>query len=242
MALLSFRAVPRKGHLERAKRVVGYLLKMRHAILRFRTGKPDCSDVSDRVFEWTHTVYGGTKEILKDDAPQPKGPQVQLTYYVDANFMHCLMMEGSVTGIIHYANQTLLDWFTKKQNTVETATYGSEFMAACICVEQIYDIRNTLQYLGVAICEVSMMFGDNESVVNSSLLPHVKLHKQHAMLSFHKVQQAIAMGAIKFHFLDRSQNPADIVSKHWGYAAVWHLLQPMFFWAGDTADIPERGD
>ena len=61
-------------------------------------------------------------------------------------------------------NVTPLDWYSKKQATVETITYGSEFVAARVCVEQINDLRINLRYLGVSICEKSYMFGDNESV------------------------------------------------------------------------------
>jgi len=44
-------------------------------------------------------------------------------------------------------NETPMDWFSKKQVTVETATYGSQFVT---CVEQVIDLRNTLCYLGVS--------------------------------------------------------------------------------------------
>jgi hypothetical protein len=59
----------------------------------------------------------------------------------------------SVTGILHLINKTPLDWYAKKQATVETATYGSEFVASRICVEQIIDLRSTLRYLGVPVRE-----------------------------------------------------------------------------------------
>ena len=55
--------------------------------------------------------------------------------------------------------------------TVETATYGSEFVAARTAVDQIIDIRTTLRYLGVPIRDKSYMFGDNRSVVTSSTSP-----------------------------------------------------------------------
>jgi hypothetical protein len=45
MTLSGFRAAPRQGHLDRAKRVVGYLSKMKHAVIRFRTDMPDLSDL-----------------------------------------------------------------------------------------------------------------------------------------------------------------------------------------------------
>ncbi len=51
---------------------------------------------------------------------------------------------------------------------VETATYGSEFIAAHTCVDQIIDLRTTFRYLGVPIRDISYMFGDNKTVVDSS--------------------------------------------------------------------------
>ena len=67
-----------------------------------------------------------------------------LTHYVDANLMHDALSGKSVTGILHFLNQTPIDWYSKKQNTVETATFGSEIVAACTATEQIIDLRNTL--------------------------------------------------------------------------------------------------
>ena len=148
------------------------------------------------------------------------------------------MLTGrSVTGIIHFVNQTPIDWYSKKQATAETATYGAEFVAARTCVEQIIDIRTTLRYLGVPIVGSSQMFGDNESVVNSSEHIHARLHKRHNALSFHRVRESIAASICRFHHIPGKINPADILSKHWGYNCVWSLLRPLMFWSGDTADI-----
>jgi hypothetical protein len=144
----------------------------------------------------------------------------------------------SVTAILHMINQTPLDFFTKKQATVETATYGSEYVAARTCTEQLMDIRTTLRYLGVPIRGQSYMFGDNESVVNSSMNLDAKLHKRHTALSFHRVRETIASRAAGFYHLAGAHNPADILSKHWAYSAVWKLMRPLLFWEGDTIEIP----
>jgi hypothetical protein len=45
------------------------------------------------------------------------------------------------------------------------------------------DLCLTLRYLGVPLRERSYMFGDNESVVNSSMTPTGKLHKRHTALN-----------------------------------------------------------
>ena len=70
---------------------------------------------------------------------------------MDANLYHDIMTGRSVTGVLRLINKTLLDWYSKKQATVETATYGSEFVAARTCTDQIMDIRTTLRYLGVPL-------------------------------------------------------------------------------------------
>ena len=91
--------------------------------------------------------------------------------YQDANLYHDIITGRSVTATLHFLNKFLIDWYSKKQATVETATYGSEYISARTCVNQIMDLRTTLRYLGVPIRDVSYMFGDNESVVNSSTQP-----------------------------------------------------------------------
>jgi hypothetical protein len=74
----------------------------------------------------------------------PFGKLVILTHYVDAYLYDNVLTGRSVTGVLHFLNGTPIDWYSKKQATVESATYGSEFVAARICAEQIIDLRHTL--------------------------------------------------------------------------------------------------
>jgi len=67
--------------------------------------------------------------------------------FVDSNLYHDLTTGRSVKGILHLVNQTPIEWYTRWQPTVETATYGSEFMAARTATVQIMDLRLTMGYL-----------------------------------------------------------------------------------------------
>ena len=134
-------------------------------------------------------------------------------------------------------NQTLIDWYSKRQATVETATFGSEFTAARISVDQIIDLRTTLRYLGVPVNTKSFMFGDNQSVVTNSSIPHSSLNKRHNALSYHRVREMIAAKVLGYYWIDGKKNPSDIVSKHWSYPQVWHLLKPILFYSGDTGNL-----
>jgi hypothetical protein len=232
-----FRVAPRKGHLDRLKRMYGYLRKFSSAAIRVRILEPDLSSLPEQEFDWCHTVYGKVEELLPNDAPKPLGKVVTTITYTDANLYHDILTGRSVTGILHFCNQTLVDWYSKRQATVETATFGSEFTAARIAVDQIIDLRTTLRYLGVPVNAKSFMFGDNQAVVTNSSIPHSSLNKRHNALSYHRVREMIAAKILGYYWIDGKKNPADIVSKHWSYPQVWHLLKPILFYSGDTGKL-----
>jgi hypothetical protein len=242
MTMSSFRASPCHGHLERVKRMVGYLSKFRFAELRILTDEPDFSDIEVAEYDWSKSVYGNTSEAVPKDAPEPLGKPVTMTHYQDVNLYHDIITGRSVTAILHFLNKFPIDWYSKKQATVKTATYGSEYISARTCVDQIVDLQTTLRYLGIPIRDMSYMFGDNESVINSSTQPHSKLHKRHNALSFHRVCEVIASGYVVLTYLPGKFNPADILSKHSGYQTIWPILKPILFFHGDTADLIQGED
>ena len=92
----------------------------------------------------------------------------------------------------------------------------------------------TLWYLlGVPIKGKLYMFGDNQSVVTTSLtIPHSKLNKRHIALSYHRVQEAIAAKVLDFLQIDGKTNPANVLSKHCGYIDAWPHLKWLLFWQG----------
>ena len=160
MTMSSFRASPREGHLDRLKRMYGYLSKMHHAIIFVCTEEPDYSEIPDQYYDWAQTAYGDVEELLPSDSPEPIGKPVTLTTYVDANLYHDTVPGCSASGIIYLINKTPFDWYSKKQSTVETATYGSEFVAARIATEHIIEHRTMLHYLGIPVNNKTYMFGD----------------------------------------------------------------------------------
>jgi hypothetical protein len=73
MTMSSFRAAPRKGHLDRVKQIIGYVTRMRYAAIRVRTNEPDLSFYGTPVHDWMSTLYGDCKEDIPADAPKPMG-------------------------------------------------------------------------------------------------------------------------------------------------------------------------
>ena len=148
---------------------------------------------------------------------------VRTTAFLDANLLLDLITGRSVTAVLHFFNLTPGDRYSKRQATVENATYRSEFVAAKTVTEQIAEVRQTLTYLGVPIKSKAYMFGDNKSVVTSSMVPHSLLSKRHNILSYHRVREAITAKILVFHWCDSSQNKSDILSKHWEFHQKFEL-------------------
>jgi aryl carrier-like protein len=78
-------------------------------------------------------------------------------------------------GIKKYQMMVMVDWYSKRQATVETSNFGSEFTTARIAVDQIIYIIATLRYLGVPATEKSYMFGYNQAVIANNSIPHSSL-------------------------------------------------------------------
>jgi len=161
--------------------------------------------------------------------------------YADANLYHNKVNGKAVTAVLHFVNKTPFDWYTKTQSVVNTATFGAEAVAARTAIEQMRSRKMTLMYLGVPISGPSILFGDNQSVVNTTSRPHGKLHKRHLMLSYHYMREAFATGEYVYAFVNSKDNPSDILSKHWAHRDVYQpMIKPILFHGGDTLDLLEK--
>jgi hypothetical protein len=165
---------PREGHLERLKHVFGYIKKHPDGTIRFRTNIPDHeSQGTHNNFDWCSEVYGNTSEELPPDMPTPKQS------CKDSNLWRCQPIPWCRNWSFGYwysssHNQTPCHWHSKCQGRVQTATYGSEFMAVCTAIDQITDQRYTPRMMG---CLVMVLVGCLE--ITKVLLPHQQSPNQH---------------------------------------------------------------
>jgi hypothetical protein len=84
------------------------------------------------------------------------------------------------------------------------------------------------------------MFGDNQAVVNNSAIPLSIFSKRHNALSYHRVCEAIDPKVDTLFWVNGKDNPADIVRKHWANPQIWHMLQRILFYSGNTGLLTEK--
>ena len=95
------RLAPKIGHLERMKRLYGYLVKTIRFTIRYRTKEPNFSHLPKQEYEWTRTVYGNVKEAIPKDIPKPLGKRVITPKFLNANLLHDIVTGKSVTPVLH---------------------------------------------------------------------------------------------------------------------------------------------
>jgi hypothetical protein len=100
------------------------------------------------------------------------------------------------------------------------------------------DIGNA--YHEVPVSVKRYMDVDNQSVKRNIAIPHASLKKQHNTLAYHCERELIAAKVLGYYWINGKNNPADIVSKHWGYQQVWQFLKPLLFYSGNTIDLIEE--
>ena len=239
--LSSYRVAPRIGHMDRMKRLYGYVKHFQDGAIRVRTGIPDYSELKGEEHDWLNSIYGNIDKELPQDMPTPLGKKVRISAFFDANLYHDLITGRAMTGVLMFVNKTPVDWYSKKQSTVATATFTLEFIAGRTMTDQVLDLQYTLRMLGVPLDYHTYAFGDNKPIITQSTVPESQLTKRWNALAFHRVREAVASGILKLYHIPGAENPSDVLTKFLGYQQAWPHLKPLLFWMGDTANISPKG-
>ena len=137
-------ALPRIGHLEQLMHMFGYLKEHPKRKLAFNPTHPDINERMFRKHDW-YNFYRDAKEAIPGDMPEPLGNPMSMHCFVDANLAGNQVTRRSQTGILIFCNRAPIIWHSKRQNTVETSTFGSEFTAMKNAIELIESLRYKLR-------------------------------------------------------------------------------------------------
>jgi hypothetical protein len=85
-----------------------------------------------RVVDWTE-FYLEAKEAISQDALEPRGASVVTSCFVDSDHTECQLTRWSHTGVLIFVNNAPILWHSKRQNSVESSTFGSKFCGTADC-------------------------------------------------------------------------------------------------------------
>ena len=158
-------------------------------------------------------IYPDAEDIDPPDEPEPRGKAVDVTVFVDADHAGNKITRRSHTGILIFVNTTPIVWYSKRQNTVESSTFGSEFVALKTATELVEGLRYKIKMFGIPMEGPARVLCDNQSVVKNNSFPESVLKRKHCSIAYHVVQEAVATGKLLIYWENTKSNLADLFTK-----------------------------
>jgi len=208
--MASYCAAPRIGHLEAVYHMFAYLKHHENSRLVFN---PDyAKHKPSEQADWSE-FYRDAKEQIPLDMPEPRGKEIQTTCFVDSDHAGDKVTRRSRTGVLIFANRAPIVWYSKKQTSIETSSFGSEFSAMKTAVELVEGLRYKLRMMGVPLDGHTHVLADNQSVVKNSSIPESTLKKKSNSIAYHYVRERAAAGVIHIQYENTKTNLADCLTK-----------------------------
>jgi hypothetical protein len=210
--LSSHLALPREGHLQQVYHIFAYLKQKHNARLVFDATYPivDSSDFPKQ--DWS-SFYGDVQEEVPNNVPEPLGYEFVMRAYVDADHAGDKLTRRSRTGFLVFLNMAPIYWLSKKQNGVETSSFGSEFVAMKQCCEYIRGLRYKLRMMGIPVKDPTFIYGDNKSVLCNASIPESTLKKKMLSTAFHFTREGAAKDEWRATYIKSEDNAADVLTK-----------------------------
>jgi hypothetical protein len=222
-----YQASPREGHLEQVLHVFAFLKKHPKLTLYMSPELPryDYGDFRTRKEDFAE-IYRDAEELMPHRIPMPRGRSVITTAYVDASHASNKVTQRSHSGYVLFLNRAPVAWYSKRQHTVETSTFSSEFIALKVCLEAIEHLRVKLRCFGVPLLqgEPTYVFCDNESVVRNTTNVESTLNKKHSSVAYHHCRWSVAAGVITLAHISTHENIADCFTKRLTLATRTYLF------------------
>ena len=205
-------AMPRQGHLEQVHHIFGYLKEHPKRKLFFDLQHPELDERSFTTYDW-YDFYRDAKEPVLGDMPAPRGQMVLTHCFVDSDHAANTIMRRSQTGLLLFVSRAPVTWFSKRQNTVETSTFRSEFITMKTAVEHVEALRYKLRMFGIPNEGPTNVFCDNEAVFKNTSIPDSTLKKKHTSICYHWDREAVAAHTMRVAKEGTTTNLADLFTK-----------------------------
>ena len=206
-------ALPRKGHLNCLYHILGYLKNKHNAEMIFDPTEPDIDESAFPKENWEHSVYQNTSETIPKDAPESRGIGFKIRAYVDSDHAGSEVTRRSRSGYMVFLNSAPVYWTSKKQGSIMTSSFASEFIAMKDCCEYLRGLRYKLRMMGIPCEFPSYVFGDNQSVLVNSSVPTSTLKKKHCSIAYHFVREGVAADEFRVAYISTHDNVADLMTK-----------------------------
>ena len=143
---------------------------------------------------------------------EPRGHGFIMRAKVDADHASYTVSRRSRTGLLIYLNCALVYWWSKRQTSVESSSFGSEFVAMKQCCEYIRGLRYNWRMMGIPVEGPTYIYGDNQSVLANTTIPDSTLKKKSQSIAYHFIREGVARDEWRTSYVNTHDNEADLLT------------------------------
>ena len=104
-----------------------------------------------------------------------------------------------------------------KQGSIETESFGSEFVAMKACTEYILGLKFKIHIMGIQCDFPAFIYGNNQSLLANTTMPHSILKKKSNSIEYHFVIEGTARDKWKDTYINTNDKKSNLLTKPFPY-------------------------
>ncbi|KAK6153313.1 hypothetical protein DH2020_012952 [Rehmannia glutinosa] len=142
----------------------------------------------------------------------PKEGGFKLVGYSDSDYVGCRIDRKSTSGTCQMLGNSLVSWFSKKQNSIATSTTEAEYIAVGSCCAQVLWMRQQLRDYDIEEREIPIMC-DNTSAITITQNPVLHSRTKHIDVRYHFIRDHVEKKDTTLEYISTDKQLADIFTK-----------------------------
>ena len=145
--------------------------------------------------------------------PQPQGLGFVLQAKFKAYHVVNTVNRRLRTSFLIHLNCATVYWLSNKQTSVESSSFGSEFVAMKQCCEYLQGICYNLWMMEIPWEGPAYISGDNQSVLANTTIPDSTLKNKSLSIAYNFIREGSTQDEWSISYVNTCDNESDLLTK-----------------------------
>ena len=132
---------------------------------------------------------------------------------IHSNHGHDKVAGKSIAGLLGFIGGIPITWHSKRQSSVMTSTFGTEFISLKKAIEEAVAYRYCCRSFGMRVAQPTTTYEDSMAVVLNSTQPGSNLNHKPMALSYYFCREHVAGGVVEVRHVNSKKKLFNALTK-----------------------------